>query len=128
MPSFVEFEILYKGQGYEVSGQVGWEGGVEPQQAPDPECRWCHGEGIYLVGTEPPDEWNDAPEEIYERCDCWRDVPGTGSPGHATFAVEWIVGPNGDELTDEEIAAFVEAFGASKLAEEALEYAAACQE
>jgi hypothetical protein len=125
--SNIEFEITHEGKSYEISGQCGWEGDVEPQQAPDPDCPRCKGEGTYLVGVEPPDEWNDEPEEVYDGCDCWKDVPGTGAVGHPTFEIDYVIGPNGDELTADEVKAFVAAFGHRKLADEAIEYAAACQ-
>jgi len=127
MQSQISFSFEHEGETYVVYGIAGWEGFVEPQQAPDPDCPKCHGEGVEKIGYEPPDEWNETGEDIYDGCDCWRDVPGTGRAGYPTFEAEEIEGPDGEYLTDEQVVEFVAAVGVKALALAADEMVDACQ-
>lgn len=121
----VEFE--HEGEIYTVHGVVGWEGEVPPIEAPDPACLKCHGEGVVKVGYEPPDEFNATGEDIYDGCDCARDVPGSGRAGWPTINVTEIEGPDGEWLGEDEVIVFVAKVGRKALAEAASEYLDACQ-
>ena len=125
--SQVEFEFEHNGDTYVVHGAAGWEGFVEPQIVPDPGCPKCHGEGVVKVGYEPPDEWNATGEDIYDGCDCEKEVPGSGRPGYPTFEAEEIEGPDEEYLADEEVVEFVAEAGAKALALAADDYLSACQ-
>lgn len=125
--SAIQFEVRSGGEIFIVHGDAGWEGFVEPSFAPDPDCPHCHGEGAVLAGYEPPDEFN-AGRDIYDPCDCEKEVPGSGADGHPTFDLEGIEGPDGGWLDDRQIDGLIKAIGGpAHLAEMASEAHDACQ-
>jgi len=125
--SGVEFEFERGGEIYTVYGEAGWEGEEPPIEAPDPDCPKCHGEGVVKVGYDPPDEWNETGEDVYDGCDCIRDVPGSGRAGWPTLDVTEIEGPDGEWLSEDEVKAFIGKVGLKALAEAADEALCACQ-
>lgn len=125
--SYIEFEVTHEGEIFTVCGDVDWKGFVEPIVAPDPDCPQCAGRGSIRVGHEPPDEFNDEGEDIYDGCDCGKEVPGSGSTGHPTLEVQEVQGPDGEPLSVRDEAIFVVGVGGDTLAQRASEALDACQ-
>lgn len=106
---------------YTVVGTLTVEEFHEPDVRPRIDCQHCKGTGLVVTGVNPPDEFNDTPEDVCDACDCIAEVPGTGSGGRLVLAVEEVLccdeGDFERPLTPEECERFIVRVGRDRLAE-----------
>jgi hypothetical protein len=114
--------IAFEIETYEVTGTITLWGSIPPVFCPRSDCSRCGGLGEFLVGVDPPDEFNPEPEEIWDGCDCFEPVPGTGGGGRIVFTPELITCSERGELTGEEESLFLARMGDRlvQIAEEAM--------